>query len=62
MKTLCFDKTGTLTQNKMEVSHIFHIKGAQEREEVKGNSNDLISGLFACCNSVEKIGNEPKGD
>jgi cation-transporting P-type ATPase 13A2 len=62
MKTLCFDKTGTLTQDKMEVSKIIHIKEAQEREEIEDNSHDLISGLFACCNSVEMIGDEPKGD
>ena len=54
MKTLCFDKTGTLTQNKMEINGIFHLKNEKELVNLTGKlkNNELISGLFACCNSV----------
>lgn len=64
MKTLCFDKTGTLTQAKMEICNIFHIKDEQTLSEVAKElkGQELICGLFGCCNSVEVINGEPKGD
>lgn len=64
MKTLCFDKTGTLTQTKMEVKQVFAIKDEHSVQEVTQHfrEDELIAGVFGCCNSVEMINNEPKGD
>jgi P-type E1-E2 ATPase len=62
MKTLCFDKTGTLTNNKMEICSVYHIKNGDEIEEVTNSANEIILGCFGCCNSVEIIGGEEKGD
>ena len=64
MKTLCFDKTGTLTQTKMEVKQVFAIKDEHSVQEVTQHfrEDEQIAGVFGCCNSVEMINNEPKGD
>ena len=74
MKTVCFDKTGTLTLNKMEIANVFAFtnngnddvtarlqqESKEKRKSLEGNA--LISAVFACCNSVELIGDIVKGD
>jgi cation-transporting ATPase 13A3/4/5 len=63
MKTICFDKTGTLTLNKMEISNVFSFLSGETREVTSEmEDNELISILFASCNSVELINAEVKGD
>ena len=61
---MCFDKTGTLTSNEMEVSQVYAIVSENDIREITKSmeENDLISDVFASCNSVEDINGEIKGD
>jgi magnesium-transporting ATPase (P-type) len=48
----------------MQVSKVYHIKDSNSINDVTVLSHEhpLISGLFACCHSVEMINGEAKGD
>ena len=51
---LCFDKTGTLTQNKLEVSEIIVLDGADERE-IEGRLAGYLANLAHLNNTAQAI-------
>jgi magnesium-transporting ATPase (P-type) len=61
IKTICFDKTGTLTHSGMRVASVFTTQGGS-LAPIELASHSLMSDLFGCCNSVERINGNYEGD